>query len=138
MPRPSKHVSPETLGGRIRAAREQLQLSLAEVADGHYSTSLLSQIERNKVEPSEESLRFLADRLHIPFADLQALAQQHRSMESEAYQYKSCEELRIEAQQYLAGKDLAQAISLFTRPVLARAPNFASLASCRATRALLL
>ena len=51
MPRPSKHVSPDTLGGRIRAAREHLQLSLADVAHGHYSTSLISQIERTRIEP---------------------------------------------------------------------------------------
>ena len=65
MPRPSKPVSPNTLGGRIRAARKNLQLSLAEVADGHYSTSFLSQIERNLLDPSSESLKFLADRLFL-------------------------------------------------------------------------
>lgn len=77
MPRPSKPVSPNTLGGRIRAARKSLQLSLAEVADGHYSTSLLSQIERNLIDPSAESLKFLADRLKLPFEDLDLLAQQN-------------------------------------------------------------
>ena len=49
MPRPPKHVPPETLGGRIRAARESLNLSLAKVAAERYSTSLISQIERNRV-----------------------------------------------------------------------------------------
>ena len=32
MPRPPKHVPPDTLGGQIRAARERLHLSLARVA----------------------------------------------------------------------------------------------------------
>lgn len=59
MPRPSKRVSPDTLGGRIRAARQELHLALAEVAGDRYSTSLISQIERNRVDPSQESLRFL-------------------------------------------------------------------------------
>jgi len=69
MPRPPKHVPPHTLGGHIRAARERLNLSLANVAGDRYSTSLISQIERNRIEPSQESLRFLAEKLLIPLAD---------------------------------------------------------------------
>ena len=95
MPRPSKHVSLETLGGRIRAARENLRLSLADVANGHYSTSLISQIERNRIEPSQESLRFLAERLELPLEDLASLAQQHRAKEVERNQDKTFEALRL-------------------------------------------
>ncbi|MBV9228330.1 MAG: helix-turn-helix transcriptional regulator [Chloroflexi bacterium] len=112
MPRPSKHISPDTLGGRIRAAREQLRLSLAAVADGHYSTSLISQIERNRVDPSQESLRFLAKRLQLPLADLETLAQQPRETEVEAHDFKSYEDLRIEAAQLLANKEIQHALSL--------------------------
>jgi transcriptional regulator with XRE-family HTH domain len=112
MPRPSKHVSPDTLGGRIRAAREQLQLSLADVAGNHYSTSLISQIERNRVEPSEESLRYLATRLKLPFEDLEILAHQNRAAEFESHQYKSYEDLRLQAIQLLAEKDTAKTIDL--------------------------
>ena len=112
MPRPSKHISPDTLGGLIRAARENLQLSLAEVADGHYSTSLLSQIERNRLDPSPESLRFLAERLKLPLEDLETLAQQHRSAEFEENRYKSYEELRIEVLQYLTNKESRHALNL--------------------------
>ncbi len=112
MPRPSKHISPDTLGGLIRATRESLQLSLAEVADGHYSTSLLSQIERNRLDPSPESLRFLAERLKLPLEDLETLAQQHRSAEIVENHYKSYEELRIEALQYLTNKDCRQALGI--------------------------
>jgi tetratricopeptide (TPR) repeat protein len=112
MPRPAKHVSPDTLGGRIRAAREDLRLSLAEVANGHYSTSLISQIERNRVDPSQESLRFLAERLNLSFEDLEALAQQHRESEVEARQYKSFEDLRQEAAQLLKNREVQKALSL--------------------------
>ncbi|QBD82730.1 XRE family transcriptional regulator [Ktedonosporobacter rubrisoli] len=116
MPRPSKPVSPDTLGGRIRAAREHLHLSLAEVADGHYSTSLISQIERNRVDPSQESLRFLAERLELSLEDLESLAQQHRGVErnseTEAHQSKSYESLRTEASQWLAHKNICKALGL--------------------------
>jgi transcriptional regulator with XRE-family HTH domain len=111
MPRPSKQVSLETLGGRIRAARENLHLSLADVANGHYSTSLISQIERNRIEPSQESLRFLAERLALSLDDLAALAQQHRAKEIEKQQDKSFEELRLAASKLLAQKDYACALT---------------------------
>lgn len=104
MPRPSKPVSPNTLGGRIRAARKNLQLSLAEVADGHYSTSLLSQIERNLIDPSSESLKFLANRLHLPLEDLDLLAQQN--------QVEDYESLLQEAAYLFKNDKISQALSL--------------------------
>jgi tetratricopeptide (TPR) repeat protein len=110
MPRPSKRVSPDTLGGRIRAARQDLRLSLAEVAGERYSTSLISQIERNRVDPSQESLSYLAERLKLPIEDLMALAQQHRESEAEVSRYKIYEELRIQAQQALANNRSREAL----------------------------
>ena len=112
MPRPSKHISPDTLGGRIRAAREEQHLSLAEVAGDQYSTSLISQIERNRVDPSHESLRFLAERLKLPLEELEMLAKQHREAEVEARQYKSYEELRVEASQLLKSREIQKALCL--------------------------
>lgn len=112
MPRPSKHVSPDTLGGRIRAAREHLQLSLAEVADGQYSTSLISQIERNRIEPSDESLRFLAERLQLSLEDLEFLAQQSRIADFETRQYKPYEDLRNQAAQLFADGETSKAMEL--------------------------
>ncbi len=123
MPRPSKYISPDTLGGHIRAARESLQLSLAEVADGHYSTSLLSQIERNRLDPSPESLRFLAARLKLPLADLEILAQRHRTTNIEDNHYKSYEELRIEVFQYLANKDCRHALAILKDVHFSHIPN---------------
>ncbi len=112
MPRPSKHVSPDTLGGRIRAAREHLHLSLAEVAGSHYSTSLISQIERNRIEPSLDSLRYLANRLELSFEELMALVQQHRDAEAEINPDKKYEDLRIDAARLLANKDIPEALAL--------------------------
>src|SRR6266571_8962982 len=110
MPRPSKRVSPDTLGGRMRAARQDLHLSLAEVAGERYSTSLISQIERNRVDPSQESLGYLAERLKLPIEDLMALAQQHRESEAEASRYKIYDERRLQAQQLLVSNRPREAL----------------------------
>src|ERR1700730_2054688 len=101
MPRPLKIVSPDTLGGRIRAARQSLGLSLAQVAGKEYSTSLISQIERNKIEPSAESLKYLARQLHLSLDELTHLAQQHKETEAESQQYQKIEERRVLASQLL-------------------------------------
>jgi transcriptional regulator with XRE-family HTH domain len=110
MPRPPKHVPPETLGGRIRAARESLNLSLKKVAAERYSTSLISQIERNRVEPSQESLEFLAEKLHLPLADLQILANQQREAVSDSCQYMFNEEQLSVALELLASKRPQEAL----------------------------
>lgn len=123
MPRPPKHVPPDTLGGRIRAARESLHLSLAHVAGDRYSTSLISQIERNRVEPSEESLQFLAKRLQLPLEELKVLAKQQRESEVEAHQYKIYQELRTEALQALSTKHPYQARDLLKDLSLGQVPT---------------
>src|SRR5579864_2622939 len=110
MPRPPKPVSPDTLGGRMRAARQELHLSLAEVAGDRYSTSLISQIERNRVDPSQESLRFLAERLKLPLKDLIALSQQSRATETEEHKYKHYEEQRRQASQLLENNQARKAL----------------------------
>src|SRR5258708_25464599 len=122
MPRPSKHISSDTLGGRIRAAREDLHLSLKQVASGHYSTSLISQIERNRVDPSHDSLIFLANRLKLPLQDLGVLAQQHRQSEIEANHCKSSEDLRIEALQLFNNKEIQKALDLLESIHLSQVP----------------
>ena len=101
MPRPLKNVSPDTLGGRIRAARQALHMSLSEVAGQEYSTSLISQIERNKIEPSAGSLKYLAEQLHLPLNELTVLAQQHRETEVETHKYQKIEDQRVRAAQLL-------------------------------------
>src|SRR5579863_8613214 len=110
MPRPLKIVSPDTLGGRIRAARQAQGLSLAEVAGAEYSTSLISQIERNKIEPSADSLKYLAEQLHLPLEELSQLAQQHRETEAETHQFQKMEEKRVLATQLLETKHPLRAL----------------------------
>lgn len=122
MPRPSKSVPPETLGGRLRAAREGQRLSLAQVAGDRYSTSLISQIERNRVEPSRESLQYLSEKLNLPLAELEQLARQQRETESEVEQYKHIEELIREVNQARAHKDIASALKLLEPLSFAQIP----------------
>lgn len=123
MPRPPKHVPPETLGGHIRAARENLNLSLKKVAAERYSTSLLSQIERNRVEPSQESLEFLAEKLQLPLADLQILAHQQREADSDTCQYKSNEEQLSVALELLASKRPQEALDSLREVNMAQIPS---------------
>lgn len=113
MPRPSKRVAPDTLGGRLRSARQNLHLSLADVAGSRYSTSLISQIERNRVDPSIESLHYLAERLQLPYEDLQILARQHRESETEATLYREYEAKYAEINLLLARRQPGQALAHF-------------------------
>lgn len=124
MPRPSKRVAPDTLGGRLRAARQSLRLSLADVAGDRYSTSLISQIERNRVDPSPDSLRYLAERLKLPFDELQSLARQHRESETEANLYREYEAKYAEISQLLVHKQFALAIEGFKTLDLDQMPHF--------------
>jgi transcriptional regulator with XRE-family HTH domain len=124
MPRPSKRVAPDTLGGRLRAARQSLHLSLADVAGERYSTSLISQIERNRVDPSPESLRYLAGHLKLPFDELQNLARQHRESETEANLYREYEAKYAEISQLLLHHQLTQAIDGFKTLDLNQMPHF--------------
>jgi len=122
MPRPLKVVSPDTLGGRIRAARQAQGLSLAEVAGKVYSTSLISQIERNKIEPSADSLKYLAERLHLSMDELTHLAEQNRESEAETHQYQKIEEKRLLATQLLETNHPLRALEQLENLPLARAP----------------
>lgn len=124
MPRPSKRVAPDTLGGRLRAVRQGLHLSLADVAGTTYSTSLISQIERNRVDPSQESLHYLAQRLQVPLEDLLVLARQHRESETEANLYKDYEEKYAEIQHLLARNQPTQALDYFQELNPAQLPMF--------------
>lgn len=122
MPRPLKVVSPDTLGGRIRAARQAIGLSLSEVAGTNYSTSLISQIERNKIEPSADSLKYLAEQLHLPLDELKHLAQQHRENEAETNQYLKIEETRTLAAQLLESNHALRALERLQPISIAQIP----------------
>jgi transcriptional regulator with XRE-family HTH domain len=111
MPRPPQQVPPETLGGLLRAARRRKNLSLAEVAGTQYSTSLISQIERNRIEPSEGSLRFLAKQLDLSFEELLALSQQQKDTDDTAAQLKFHEDLRRKASEAFINKNVHLALN---------------------------
>jgi len=52
-----------TVGERVRSLRRSAGLSQAELADGRFSKEYVSQIERGKTRPTDETLEWLADRL---------------------------------------------------------------------------
>ena len=124
MPRPLKSVPADTLGGRIRAARQRLHLSLSQVAGEVYSTSLISQIERNKIEPSTESLKYLAKRLNLSFEDLSLLAQQRRELEAESSKFQQFEDQRAHAAQLLEINLPRQALALIDTLVFTEIPTY--------------
>jgi transcriptional regulator with XRE-family HTH domain len=124
MPRPLKSVPADTLGGRIRAARQRLRLSLSQVAGETYSTSLISQIERNKIEPSAESLKYLAERLNLSLDDLTLLAQQRRESEAESSKYQQFEDQRALAAQLLEMNRPRQALAQIAGLVFTEIPTY--------------
>jgi transcriptional regulator with XRE-family HTH domain len=124
MPRPLKPVSPNTLGGVIRSARQKQDLSLAQVAGDKYSTSLISQIERNRIEPSDESLEYLAERLHLPLDELMALAQQSRESATDESKFKSFDDKRAQASQLLADNRPRRALELLEDLNMSQIPPF--------------
>jgi tetratricopeptide (TPR) repeat protein len=87
-----------------------MNLSLASVAADRYSTSLISQIERNRVDPSDESLQYLAEQLHLPLADLQILAQRQREAEDSEYQATEYELLHAEVMKKLDNRESHEAL----------------------------
>jgi tetratricopeptide (TPR) repeat protein len=90
-----------------------LHYSLADVAGEKYSTSLISQIERNRVDASTESLRYLAERLQLPYDDLQIMARQQRESETEASLYQEFEAKYAEINQLLLRKRPDEALKHF-------------------------
>lgn len=124
MPRPLKTVPVDTLGGTIRAARQRLHLSLSQVAGGVYSTSLISQIERNKIEPSTDSLKYLARQLNLSLEDLTLLAQQRRDQEAESSKFHQFEDQRARAAQLLDMHQPKQALEQIEALVFTEIPTY--------------
>ena len=59
--RPERGV--QTMGERVRSLRRSAGLSQEELAAGRFSKEYVSQIERGKTRPTEETLEWLAERL---------------------------------------------------------------------------
>jgi tetratricopeptide (TPR) repeat protein len=90
-----------------------LHLSLAEVAGAKYSTSMISQVERNRVDPSTVCLQYLSLQLKLPLDELVVLARQQRESETEAGIYKDYEERYAEIKRLLEHQQAAQALACF-------------------------
>ena len=57
--------APTTLGQRLRQARVALGLTQSELADSRFSKQYVSQLERDRLRPTDETLTWLAERLEI-------------------------------------------------------------------------
>jgi tetratricopeptide (TPR) repeat protein len=57
-----------TLGQKLRLKRKDLNLTLKEVAGDYISPATLSLVERDLQVPSEDLLRYLAERMGTPFS----------------------------------------------------------------------
>lgn len=57
--------APETLGKRLREARLARGLTQSELADSRFSKQYVSQLERDQLRPTSETLEWLAERLEI-------------------------------------------------------------------------
>ena len=57
--------APTTLGQRLRQARVARGLTQSELADSRFSKQYMSQLERDRLRPTDETLRWLAERLEI-------------------------------------------------------------------------
>ncbi|HSK17058.1 MAG TPA: tetratricopeptide repeat protein [Gaiellaceae bacterium] len=70
-PRLATSDSPSTLGQRVREARVARGLTQSELAESRFSKQYVSQIERDRLRPADETLEWLAERLGV---DAQYLA----------------------------------------------------------------
>src|SRR3569833_2001804 len=57
-----------TLGQKLRLKRKDLNRTLKEVAGDYISPATLSLVERDLQVPSEDLLRYLAERMETPFS----------------------------------------------------------------------
>src|SRR5258708_32304180 len=56
----------QSIGELIRQTRRQNNLTQTELGGARYSKSYVSAVERSKITPSSEALRFFAERLNQP------------------------------------------------------------------------
>lgn len=56
-----------SLGQKLRLKRKELNLTLKDVSGDYISTATLSLVERDMQVPSEDLLRYLADKLQTPY-----------------------------------------------------------------------
>lgn len=73
----------QALGVAIRAARLMLNLTQSEVADGNFSVSYISAVERGQIRPSLRALETLTRRLNVKEEELIALTDPNLNIERE-------------------------------------------------------
>jgi tetratricopeptide (TPR) repeat protein len=61
----TEQEAPETLGQRLRQARVARGLTQSQLANSRFSKQYVSQLERDRLRPTEETLLWLAERLEV-------------------------------------------------------------------------
>lgn len=136
--------SPDSLGQRIRRARQELGLSLAAVAGSDFSRAFLNQVELGRAQPSTHTLQIIARRLQQPVdyflegpevsaaaielslaeAEVRLHQGDHRGAESlvtSVLQREVPAQVRARAQMILAGALIRRGAAADAMPVLAEA-----------------
>ncbi len=67
---PVRSAPTAELGGRLRQARLGRNMTQSDLADGQFSVSYISAVERGQIRPSLGALEKLAARLNVPTHDL--------------------------------------------------------------------
>jgi transcriptional regulator with XRE-family HTH domain len=115
----SQETRRATLGDRLRAARYAARLTQEGLADGDFSKSYISAVERSKMTPSIAALRLLADRLGVTLAYLLGEEQLHLESPDEqarpASQNEFAQRLH-EAEQWLRREDASAALGRLGAP----------------------
>ncbi|OCS85139.1 helix-turn-helix domain-containing protein [Caryophanon tenue] len=91
-------MQPQTIGQRIRILRKERKMTLQQLAGERLTKGMLSLIENDKAQPSMESLRYIAQQLHVdistlveeaPTVDVVALLQQAEQLRDDYYESAS-------------------------------------------------
>lgn len=109
------NVPANTLGGRIRQARQEAGLSLAAVARMDFSRAFLNQVELGRSRPSPRTLRLIAERLGRP-------VEYFLQDEAEQLQSAQVEYVLTEAEMALLKRDPAGTLRILEPQVVAAMP----------------
>lgn len=115
----------QSVGAKLRAARQARKLTQGQLAQPDFSVSYISAIERGQIQPSLRALEILARRLEISTADLlphrgQAVDENSVSLEGVSLQEEEHKLLFLEARIALYQGNSEQAIELL-KPCVSQA-----------------
>ena len=100
----TKAQAPATLGQRLREARVARGLTQSELADSRFSKQYVSQLERDQLRPTGETLAWLAERLQID--------QSYLATGVDGRQRERVESVVVRAEAAVEAHDYAEAIEL--------------------------